>query len=322
MLRINIKNIIRKKYLILLLILASLGSIYYFYYNKNHYTEQDIVAFVNGEPLLLKDLEEKLGVIRVNYPPDNDISLTEIKQTLVNRMIVEKLALQDAKRMGLKINKQELNMSIKNIKQGHSKDEFEQILMSQFIDYEDWLEQLKKTLLIEKFFSKIIIEKINVSESEIRARYNNYYKGKKSEPKVKIAQIFTISKDKIEKALADLNNNLPFEVVVKKYSESPEAQNGGLVGLYARNEGPEVFDLAFDIKAEERSDILSSSYGYHIIKVLEHIPSSELSYQQMRSGIINEMVREKESKHYEEWLEEKFKRSKILKNIKVLDSIK
>jgi len=320
MLRINIKNILRKKYVVLVLILASLAVAYYFYYHKKPYTEEEVVGFVNGEPLLLKDLEEKLSVIKINYPPDMDISLSEIKQTLINRMIVEKLALQDAKKLGFKISNQELNMSVKNIKQGHSEEEFEQILTSQFIDYDDWLEQLKRTLLIEKFFSKTIIEKINVSESEIRARYENYYKGKKSDPKVEIAQIFTVSKDKAEKAMLDLKNNLPFELVVKKYSESPEAQNNGIVGLYAKNEGPEVFDIAFEMHVDQVSDVLSSSYGYHIIKLIENVPSSELSYQQMRSSIINEIVREKESKYYEEWLERRFKESKILKNLKVLDS--
>jgi foldase protein PrsA len=322
MLKINIKYILRKKHLFIVLILATLSSLYYVYYHKKTYTEEDVVAFVNGEPLFLKDLEERLSLVKINYPPDSDINFSEIKQTIINRMIVEELALQDAKRLDLKISKQELNMSAKNIKQGHSEEEFEQILMSEFIDNDDWLDKLKRNLLIEKLFSKMIIEKINVSESEIRNRYENYYKGKKNEPKVKIAQIFTKSKTKAEEALTDLKNNLPFEMVVKKHSESPEAKNDGIVGLYAKNEGPEVFDIAFDIEAGERSDILQSPYGYHIIKVLEHIPASELSYQQMRSDIISEIVREKETAHYEKWLEGKFKNSKILKNLKVLDTVK
>ncbi|MFH1224077.1 MAG: peptidylprolyl isomerase [Pseudomonadota bacterium] len=108
----------------------------------------------------------------------------------------------------------------------------------------------------------------------------------------------------------------------KKYSESPEAENGGVVGLITKGQGIEAFDRAFDMKQSDITGIIQSNYGFHIFNVLGYTPAAEITYKDAKDFIAGELAREKETKYYEEWLKDKLKNIKILKNAALIDSVK
>jgi peptidyl-prolyl cis-trans isomerase C len=311
-----------RKILLISLVIAAVAVGYYFYNGGHKNLDSETVALVNGKPILLNDFEERLSGIKMNYPPDKMGNLPEIKQTVLRRMIIEELILQDAKENRIKVNRNELDRQIKSIKQSYTDDEFNQLLLNQFKTYEDWTAEVKQRLIIEKTLSKEVIEKINVPEKELQDHYDKFYANKLSEPKVRLAQIFTTTKENADKAFEELKTGAKFEDVAKKYSESPEASKGGVVGLITKGEGLEIFDKAFLMQAGETSIVLQSDYGFHILKVMELVPAAQISFKEAKPFILNEIVREKENKYYEEWLGKRFKNSKILKNTVLIDSIK
>ncbi|MFZ2192736.1 MAG: peptidylprolyl isomerase [Candidatus Moraniibacteriota bacterium] len=74
------------------------------------------------------------------------------------------------------------------------------------------------------------------------------------------------AKKKITLALEDLNNRNEFDVVAKKYSEGESAKNGGDLGWFTSAELlTEIATAAPNLKIGERSDIIESQLGYHII---------------------------------------------------------
>ena len=245
-----------------------------------------------------------------------------IKQTILRRMILDELILQDGKKNNITVSDEELNRYIKSIKQNYTDDEFNQLLTNQFKTLEDWSAEIKKMLIIEKTLSKEVIEKINVPDKEIKDYYDKFYVNKISEPKVKLGQIFTTSKETAEKALEELKAGANFEDLAKKYSEAPEGKKGGLIGYLNKGDGLEIFDRAFDMQIGETTGVIQSDYGFHILKVLEHVPPAQITIESAKPFIINEIVRTKENKYYEEWLSNRFKDSKIFKNTALIDSIK
>ncbi len=68
-----------------------------------------------------------------------------------------------------------------------------------------------------------------------------------------------------------------FEDLAKQYSEDTStAPSGGDLGLFGKGEMVQAFeDAAFALKAGEVSGIVTTQYGYHIIKVLEIIPADK-----------------------------------------------
>jgi len=312
----------KKIQVIVLSIIAVAIIVYLIYRSSSPSLNSDTVAIVNGAPIKLRDFEDRLSSIKMTSPPDKSINLASLKNTLVRRMIIETLIIQEAEENNIKVTNDELDRYINNIKKNYTPEEFNQLLLSQFKTYEDWVAEVRNSMLVEKTLSKETIERIHVPDQEIKERYDKNYAGKTREAKIKLAQIFTRSKETAEKALNEIKSGVPFADVAKKYSESPEAEQGGVIGLVAKGSGIEAFDKAFNIKPSETSQIVQSDYGFHIFSVLEYIPPAEVTYEEAKSFIANEIAHEKEAKYYEDWLSNKLKSVKILKNSALIDSVK
>jgi peptidyl-prolyl cis-trans isomerase D len=79
-----------------------------------------------------------------------------------------------------------------------------------------------------------------------------------------------------------------FEELAREYSEdSGSAGQGGFLGSFQRGDMvPEFEAAAFSLNPGEISDLVKTSYGYHIIKVLSHeTPTLESSRSSLRSSI-------------------------------------
>src|SRR6202000_463070 len=84
-----------------------------------------------------------------------------------------------------------------------------------------------------------------------------------------------------------------FGELAKKYSEDPGSKDKG--GEYTFHPGrmvKEFEDTAFSMKTNEISDIIETSYGYHIIKLSEKIPAKKVDLSEVKDGIKDHLVQE------------------------------
>lgn len=311
-----------KKY-ILIVSLSLLIIILWFYFIKDDQSnlKQTALATVNNDFILAEDFKFKFSEIKNNYKETDNVNIDELKIIFLRRLIIDTLILQEAKTKNIKISNNEVLRSANNIKANISIDDFNQLLVQQFKTEDQWIKDLRNKLIIEKTLSKIIIEKIKLSENEIETYYTNYYLDKISKPKAAIAQIFSTKKELIEEALKELKDGTPFSQVVLKYSESPEKEKAGYLGYITKDTSIDIFDLAFKMELNEVSEIIQSDYGFHIIKLLELVPEKKITLTDAKPYIFNEIINQKEKIIYELWLENKIKNSKILINYSLLETI-
>lgn len=93
-----------------------------------------------------------------------------------------------------------------------------------------------------------------------------------------------------EGALERLKKGEPFEKVAKEKSEDTSAKDGGNLGCFGRGQMVAEFEnAAFALKAGAMSDLVKSSFGYHIIKVDTQMDGSTLPLEQVRKRIEQEL---------------------------------
>jgi len=109
-----------------------------------------------------------------------------------------------------------------------------------------------------------------------------------------------MKKDKraqIDAALALVKGGEKFADVAKKVSEDPgSAQNGGDLGYFARGRMvPEFETVAFSLKSNEVSGVVTTQFGYHIIQATGHKPAQMLSFDEVQDKLIDYLKQRKGS---------------------------
>ena len=145
---------------------------------------------------------------------------------------------------------------------------------------------------------------MNPSDAELRARYSATREDFKSGESVradhilvKVAPKATPAQDAAAKAKAQgllnqLRGGAPFAALAMKNSDDPgSATRGGDLGFLTREQlVPEFASAAFSLPIGQLSDLVKTSYGYHIIKVVEKRPAGYKPFEDVKDQIRSQMV--------------------------------
>ncbi|MGQ9524785.1 MAG: peptidylprolyl isomerase [Armatimonadota bacterium] len=215
--------------------------------------DPDVVAVVNGEKITRTEVLEML--------------LWQFAPTVVDRLVDQKLMEQAARKRGVTVTEADLEKAYAAYKRKASNPAV----------IEDWERQVGRAAIMSQLKPRIIYVKLGelitqVSDDELMEVRASHILVKVS------GSNETAAKEKIEKALAELRAGKDFAEVAKTYSEDPgSAQNGGDLGFFGRGAMVKEFeDAVFSAKVGEIVGPIKSQYGYHIIKVTEIKPASQL----------------------------------------------
>ncbi|NOQ46601.1 MAG: hypothetical protein GQ559_08015 [Desulfobulbaceae bacterium] len=98
---------------------------------------------------------------------------------------------------------------------------------------------------------------------------------------------------KAEEVLVYAKSGEDFAELAGKYSEGPTKTNGGDLGFFARGRMVKEFDdTVFSMKPGHVSDIVETSFGYHIIKLEEVRPAFIRPFDEVKEEIVASMKKE------------------------------
>ena len=149
------------------------------------------VATVNGDKIYLEDyqlrLNQKMTMLPKNVLDQPDY-IKRFEKEVLDGMITEKIMDLRAKELNISISVAELEDKIKDIKKDYGKD-FSSLLAQENIKYEQWKEDLKKEMLLQKLIAIDVNANIKVSEDEAEDYYNEHLSKYKTESRVRVSQI-------------------------------------------------------------------------------------------------------------------------------------
>ncbi len=156
--------------------------------------------------------------------------------------------------------------------------------------------------ILNQFFEEAIAPQVMVSEEEI----NGYFSANKESmikgESIFFRQILLDDETKAKQVYAKIKPG-NFVALAKTYSVASEKNPGELQGPFARGELPPFFDGAFNLNPGQISDLIKSSYGFHIIMLEEKITKDKMRLDLVKEKIIKKLKKQKVDEEFAKWLD-------------------
>lgn len=153
------------------------------------------------------------------------------------------------------------------------------------------------------FTPQLFTSSVSVTDREIERYYEQNLFRYETDEQVQASHILfktgpdkndEVVRKKAEEVLAQAKAGADFAELARKYSEDTSAENGGDLGLFGRGQMvPEFEAAAFSLPEGGISDLVKTTYGYHIIKVTRHQAPFTRPLDAVRDEIRGTLTQEK-----------------------------
>jgi len=245
-----------------------------------------IVAIVNDGIIVSSELDTAITNVLAQLqakgtrPPERGV----LEKQVLERLVVEKLQLQLAESNGMSIDDTTLNSEVQNLARGNnlSVAEFRDIIERDGLSYATFREDLRKQLLIQELRRQMVGNRIRVTEQEVDNLQASLRASGSGDVEYHLAHILVAipeaaSPEQIQAAqqhatdiLRRLRANADFSQLAIAESNGQTALEGGDLGWRSLGQMPELFvEPLKTLQTGDVSDLIRSSGGFHIIKLLE-----------------------------------------------------
>ncbi|WP_425507880.1 peptidylprolyl isomerase [Thermomonas paludicola] len=218
-----------------------------------------IAAVVNEDVILHSELERAIANIRSQYagresqlPPDN-----VLERQVLERLILMRLQIARAVDAGISATDQDLERAVQGVAQQNSMsvDDLRARIASDGMSFADFRNNLRDEIVTQKLRQSFAQGRINVSEGEVDAALANASASAAQQfhlahilvgtPESATPEQIATAQKKIDgvKALIE-KGEMTFAAAAVRYSDSPNALEGGDLGWRGLNEIPPAFAAA------------------------------------------------------------------------------
>ena len=273
--------------------------------------KERVAAVVNGQPITLSDVEERVGpeLARVLQMPDesaracNKIAL--LHQGL-EQLVDEKLIESEAHTIGADVSEDEVQRGLEQLARQSNMEvpEFKEALEQQGISWETARETVRRQQLMGQVL-RFKVKPRKITDEEVQTAYAAMAKDPEYEvrarhifvatPERSSAAFVATARKKAEDALRRVKSGETFALVAREMSDGPTAREGGDLGYFKKGLMlPAIEQAAFSLKPGEISPLIKTSSGFHIVMVEDRraIPPKPLAEikEEIRNRLANESI--------------------------------
>src|SRR4051812_16077653 len=242
-----------------------------------------IVAVVEEDVILQSELDEAINAIVRQYAanpaqlPPHDV----LARQVLDRLVLMKLQVQRANDQNIKVSEQDVDAAANNVAQQNkmTPEQLRAAVQQDGYSYEGFRDQLRDQIIAQKLHESVVRDSVNVTDSEV----NNLlaspsYKGGEvhlahiqiSTPANGGANDIAAAQTKAEDTIKAIKGGMDFNAAAIRFSDAPDALDGGDLGWRRLDEVPPAFaDAITSLKAGESTAALRGPTGFHILKLVE-----------------------------------------------------
>lgn len=283
-----------------------------------------VIAVVNGKPVTLSEFNEREAPlsrqISESYSgADREKRLSDLKKKVIDSLIEDLLLEQEAERSGMKVSERDIDDAIDDVKKQNSLNDetLRAALKREGLTYEAYRVQVKKQIEKSRVIGQQVRSKVNVTEKDLADYYERNQKLFMKDQEVKVSHILFLVPEKasnseienIRKHASDVlemaRKGRDFSELARKYSQDASGKEGGSLGFFKRGQIlPALEQAAFSLKKGEISDLVRTTYGFHIIRVDDAKEATPEPFDSVKEKIRSTVTSEMMEQRYREWMEE------------------
>lgn len=265
--------------------------------------EKNAVIIIGDTSLSMDELREDIE--RITF--EMGITDQDVKQgmtSILDKVVEKKLILEYGKSSGISVSDEEFENAVREIKSEYPEDVFNEMLLKQYLDIEEWKKGLKEDLLIKKITDHVVSEGSAATYDEAKEYYSAHQEEFRHPRMINLRQILTETREEIDRVQELIKEGHDMRELASEYSIAPESKDNGLLGWISRGDlDKEMDDFIFSLKEGEKSKVLESPYGFHIFEVLEIKEEGIREFPDTIKEIEVKISSEKKESIYKKWLD-------------------
>ncbi|WP_036229871.1 peptidylprolyl isomerase [Marinobacterium jannaschii] len=243
-----------------------------------------IVAIVNDDAILESELESRLSLVVERLRAGNTRMPAQeiLRKQVMDRLVVDNIQLQLAKRQGIRVSERQLDAAMSNIarKNGMSLAQFRSELIAEGRDYDQAREQIRREILLSQVQQANINRRIRISDQELQ----NFLDAEKknggassdywlsiillSLPEQASPEIIQKTAEKADQLYSQLKAGQDFAELAIANSNAPNALQGGDLGWRKGSELPSLLaSNAENLKTGDFSQPIKTPNGFYLLKL-------------------------------------------------------
>ncbi len=272
------------------------------------------VVKAKGFQIKRSDLDQVVSGARANAAANNQQLPPDFEVSVLNQLITIQELLQTANDADQVVGKQEADLQYTNLlKKFVSPEAFERQLTAVGMT----VTELRAKATQEATAKAALKRSLNITVTDDEAKdYYTKHPADFEQPELVHARhilLMTIDpatrqplttntiaakRKQIDDLRKQIQDGADFATLAKQYSEDPGSkENGGELPEFPRGQMvPEFESAAFALATNEVSDVVTSQFGYHLIKLLEKLPAKKVDFATAETEIKDGLARQKIAK--------------------------
>jgi peptidyl-prolyl cis-trans isomerase SurA len=285
------------------------------------------VAVVNGDPLLLSELRSRAApfLARLMRAPETQRMqlMQQLYGELLTQLIDERLLEQDARKLNITITAADIDRAVENVarQSGLKEPEFWDAVATQGFTRDQYRTDVRRQLLRLKVINQKVRARINVTEDDVRRKYDNALRVARKSASFRVAHVFLSADTESVTNLAQVRGEadaLRKKLTVDNFPDAMTEHGGGELGWVSQGDLPAALaDALLGLEPGTISEPVRGPAGLHIFLLRERKEgeSSMGSYEQVKGDLYRQMVDEAMGKQEATYLGELRKRSLITRRL-------
>lgn len=275
--------------------------------------QDKIAAIVNQDVITKKDFTDFLTFMRLQFSgqykgKELEEKLNSVKVDLLNRLIEDRLILQEAKKSNIPIDEARIKSRINEAKRGYPSDaQFQAELMKQGLTQADIEKKIREQFLTFNIVDKEVRSKIIIKPEEVTDFYeknkNSFNSGEGRE-----LEAISLESDDLARTVAyslksgvklvDLASRYPLTINQLNVNKGDELKK-------------EIENVVTKLGIGEVSEPVKIDNKYYVFRLVNITASKELTLPQVQDKIRNMLFEKKMQEGLARWLDELRKKSYI-----------